>query len=81
MTRSDDDAEVARFLSMVRARLEAGRDEYGDRSFSRAPTELIGEIEEELLDVVGWSAVLFAKVQRLRREGGGPPGAPPARAS
>jgi len=79
MTQSDDDAEVARFLSMVRARLEQGRREYGDRSFSRAPTELIGEIEEELLDVVGWSAVLFAKVQRLRREGGGPPATPPAR--
>jgi len=64
---SDDDAEVARFLSMVRARLHAGRSEYGDRSFARPVTELIGEIEEELLDVVGWAAVLFARVQRLRR--------------
>jgi hypothetical protein len=64
---SDDDAEVARFLSMVRDRLHAGRREYGDQSFTRPPAALIGEIEEELLDVVGWSAVLFARVQRLRR--------------
>jgi hypothetical protein len=39
------------FVNAVRARLESGARQYGERSFSRPPTELAGEIEEELLDL------------------------------
>jgi hypothetical protein len=69
MTDDNDQQEVARFLYMVRARLDAGRVEYGDRSFSRDPDALLKEIEEELLDVVGWASILFARLQRIRRHG------------
>jgi hypothetical protein len=60
--------DVHAFLSLVRDRLTVGRREYGDASFERPVAELLGEIEEELLDVVGWSAVVFARVQRMKRE-------------
>jgi hypothetical protein len=29
-------------------------------------TELAGEVEEELLDGVGWSVVLWARIRRMR---------------
>ena len=57
------------FVAHVRARLEAGRQEYGDRSFDRPPAELLGEIEQELLDVCGWAYVLWSSVRRLRVAG------------
>jgi hypothetical protein len=52
------------FAERVRQRLEAGRAAYGDRSFGRPPGELVGEIEQELLDVCGWS---FIALERLAR--------------
>lgn len=54
------------FDGRVLARLEVGRVEYGDKSFSRPPTELADEIEEELLDIPGWSYVLWVQLRRLR---------------
>ena len=54
------------FAATVRARLEKGRGEYGDRSFQLPPEQLVGEIEEELADVCGWAFVLWCRVQALR---------------
>jgi hypothetical protein len=61
------------FVANVEARLEAGRAAYGDRPFSRAPAELAGEVEEELLDVCAWAFILWARVRRLRRMTEGAP--------
>ena len=54
------------FAAAVRARLEAGRAEYGDRSFTRPPAELLGELEQELYDICGWSYVVLERVKALR---------------
>lgn len=48
-------------------RLLAGKRDYGDRSFSREPLALLGEIEQELLDVSGWAFILFCRIRNLRR--------------
>lgn len=49
-----------------RGRLEAGRLEYGDRSFSADPDELAREIEEECQDMAVWSYILSRRARRLR---------------
>lgn len=54
------------FASCVAARLEAGRREYGDRSFSRDPRELVAELQDEALDLAGWGFVLWCRLQRMR---------------
>ena len=39
------------FIGQLLARLEQGAREYGDRSFTRPPSELLAELEQELLDL------------------------------
>ena len=54
------------FTEAAAARLEAGRKEYGDRSFSLPPDELVREVEEELYDVAAWSFILWTRVRAIR---------------
>jgi len=54
------------FMSAIRNRMKAGLREYGDSSFTRPPTELAGEIEEELLDVCGWAFFLWLRVRAMK---------------
>jgi hypothetical protein len=54
------------FVEAVRARLEAGRAAYGDRSFDRPTAELVGELQQEALDLAGWGFVLFERLRRLK---------------
>lgn len=49
-----------------RGRLEAGRLEYGDRSFSADPDELAREIAEEAADLACWAYILSRRVARMR---------------
>lgn len=53
------------FTAQVRRRLEAGRSAYGDASFEMNPPRLSGEIEEELLDVMGWGFVLWCRMREI----------------
>lgn len=53
------------FLNQVRARLEFGEKAYGS-SGERTSSELISEIQQELADICGWSAVLWARLEKLR---------------
>jgi hypothetical protein len=62
---SDPLDRFAEFARCVQKRLEAGRAAYGDRNFEASPTKLIGEIEEELLDVMGWTYVLWQRLRAL----------------
>lgn len=54
------------FAETIRKRLELGRQAYGDRSFSREPAELVGEVQAELLDVCGWAYVLWVRLEAMR---------------
>jgi hypothetical protein len=55
------------FAELVRRRLEKGRATYGDRSFDSDPTELIGELQQECLDLAGWGFVLFCRLEAMVR--------------
>ncbi len=54
------------FAERIRARLDAGKREYGDSSFNRPRGELVDEIQQELLDVVGWSFILYSRLEKLK---------------
>ena len=54
------------FELVMSRRLSQGHTEYGDQSFDRSVTDLMGEIEEELLDVVGWGYIMWCRLQELK---------------
>jgi len=56
-----------RFTEEVRKRLLGGVATYGDRSFTLEPPTLAGEIEQELLDVMGWGFILWWRLQRVAK--------------
>lgn len=60
-------ADFDTFLTQLRARLEQGRQVYGDRSFSADPSELLAELEQEALDLAGWGFVLWTRLQAAKR--------------
>lgn len=54
------------FFAALRERLKQGAIAYGDKSFARDPAELLGELEQEALDLAGWGRVLWQRVRTLR---------------
>lgn len=54
------------FVAAVHRRLEVGAREYGDASFTLPASDLVAEIEQELLDVMGWGFILFCRLRVLR---------------
>lgn len=60
------DSSFQSFVEQVRTRLQKGARQYGDRSFTRPVPELVGEIQEELADVCGWSFILWTRLQSMR---------------
>ena len=66
--KADHDLAWRLFASCVSARLEVGARESGDRSFSRAPAELVAEMQAEALDVAGWGFILWCRLQRMREQ-------------
>ncbi len=59
-----------RFLELLDERLDQGAKEYGDRSFDRSELELLTELQQEALDLAGWSWVLFEKIERMKLRSG-----------
>lgn len=47
------------FLGKLDARLDKGAREYKNRSFTRSVRDVEKELEEELLDLVGWTYVMW----------------------
>jgi hypothetical protein len=43
-----------------------GAQEYGDDSFKKSMTDLLGEIHEEVLDIVGWGFILDCRIRQVR---------------
>ncbi len=66
MKLTDRIAAKAEFFELLEARLEQGAIEYGDRSFSAEATKLIDEINEELIDIVGWAVPLHARLRAIK---------------
>jgi hypothetical protein len=52
------------FLDSMDARLDAGAQEYCDRSFARSIAETVNELDQELIDQVGWLYVLWCQAAR-----------------
>ena len=57
--------QFERFQQQVRERMEMGRKESGDRSFDAQGLALVEEVRQELLDVCGWSYILWHKLGRV----------------
>lgn len=70
MTPEQIDAVCQDMIEQLRARLSQGQVDYGDRSFSADPRDLVDEIDEELVDVVGWAIPLRKRLADLRAEVG-----------
>jgi hypothetical protein len=56
------------FFELVRDRLEQSSQTCGDMPLVRPPLELVGEVEQELLDVCAWSFILWGRLQRVTRK-------------
>jgi hypothetical protein len=53
-------------IERINRRLEQGKRDYGDSSFERSTPELLEETMQEIEDQIGWSAIMWAKLRRLR---------------
>lgn len=56
------------FVKAVTAKMERGRAQYGDGSWYRPKHELVGELQEEAVDLVGWGAILYARCVGVNAE-------------
>ena len=54
-------------FAMLARRLEAGRIEYGDKSVCKSFATLVGEIREEVADVLGWYDIVEHKFASMGR--------------
>ena len=55
------------FAQRLKARVEAGQREYGDKSFDRPAAEILAERAEEALDLYGWAFVGVVAADRRAR--------------
>ena len=59
--------EFAEFVAALKPRMVEGLDTYGDGSFERPAGELVGELAEELIDIVGWALPLYVRMKALAK--------------
>lgn len=55
------------FEEVMKSRLQAGHLNYGDGSFDRPPNELLEELAQEALDIVGWGFILWARIRKAQQ--------------
>jgi len=60
-------AEQEIYFGELRSRLKVGAECYGEKSFDKTDGRLLQEIQEEILDIAGWSYILWAKIERLKK--------------
>lgn len=62
--------EWPEFEQVLKGRLQDGYERYGDWSFDR-PLEskegLLSMVEEEVLDIIGWSFIVWTRLKALRQ--------------
>lgn len=56
------------FINKLDKKMLEGYKEYGDVSFNRKSTDLVGEIEQELLDICGWSLILWVHLNEIKKK-------------
>jgi hypothetical protein len=56
------------FTDAVRQRLVKGANEYGDTSLDLSGSALLEEVGQELLDVCGWSFILWLRIRELKSQ-------------
>lgn len=55
------------FRRKVFVRLTEGEKEYGNKSFSWDHLTLLEEIKEEILDICGWSYILYERLSGIEK--------------
>lgn len=55
-----------KYFEELEKRIERAAIEYGDKSFDKSTEKLLGEIQEEILDIAGWSYILWEKLERMK---------------
>ncbi len=60
-------ALFSEFARRIEERLENGRRVYGDSSFDRPLESLVEEIRQELLDVAGWSFIMYHRLSEIEK--------------
>lgn len=66
----DEDGDwLDSFVARLDARLAKGAQDYGDTSPQKPFGVLLGEMEQELLDIAGWSCQAWRKVNASMRDG------------
>ena len=66
MTKEQLNPYFIRFFQKFEEKMDRGRLEYGDNSFKRETGPLLTEIQEELIDVCGWSIILWTRLEKLK---------------
>lgn len=56
------------FVKDLDKKMLKGFKEYGDGSFSRDPRELMGELQQEAIDLAGWGMILWVRLNELKKE-------------
>lgn len=53
------------FLRLLEERFQKGAEEYGDRSYRKCYSDLIDEIEQEIVDICGWAFFVFHRLHEM----------------
>lgn len=54
-----------RFTDQLYAKMQLGHKLYGNDAFREHPLKLLSEVKEELIDISGWSIILYSRIENL----------------
>jgi hypothetical protein len=57
-----------KFVKLLDAKMLKGFREYGDVSFERQPKDLSEEIQQELIDICGWSMIMWVRLEKIKKK-------------
>ena len=69
MTTPKSDAAIDKFpefMAEVLRRMNQAKPVYGDSSFGKDPAEVIGEVQQELMDVCAWSYIVWTTIEKTK---------------
>jgi hypothetical protein len=55
-----------KFVKLLDAKMLKGYKQYGDESFKREPSDLIGELQQEVIDISGWGMILYSRLEEMK---------------